>query len=268
MNQHEPIHILATCRKPELLPAATLVFRTIRVGFPVSPIRLSIKHGCDRRSFLKIKRSAEEIGAEWAGTTHRSHDDWIQRLIDESSTPFWICDTDVVFWKQFEFEPDSYTPIAGVWTPEFYEPWTRTFYRERLHTCLMRIDPFQFSRQCGLYLERCPTMPFRPKVDFVSQQWQPERDGHGRVDFFYDTLAMAWHALGGQRFSPEQIDSFDHLNCATYADLIGPAQDFDMQAAHAAIYEDPTRARGLWAKQMEWFAAHTEATNQEIQTHD
>ena len=33
-----PVHILVTVRKPELLPAALLVFKTLEVGFPTTPV--------------------------------------------------------------------------------------------------------------------------------------------------------------------------------------------------------------------------------------
>jgi hypothetical protein len=140
--------------------------------------------------------------------------------------------------------------------PSFYEPWTGTQYRERLHTCLMRIDPGRFALETGLYKGRFPPEPFKPKIDFISQQWQPERIGDQVTNHFYDTLAMAWHAFGGQEFTQEQIESFDHMNCATYADLIARSQDFDMLSAHKAIYADHTKARGLWAHQFEWFRTH------------
>jgi hypothetical protein len=259
---NEPIHILATCRKPELLPAALLVFRTIRVGFPDSPISVSTLNDPTERSYSEISQAARSVDAFWWGRdkgTITTHDQWIRcqiEAVEADSRPFWICDTDVVFWRKFEFEPDPKVAIAGVWTPEFFEPWTRTRYRERLHTCLMRIDPFRFHLSCAAYLAQFPKMPFRPKIDFISQQWQPERAGTTRVDHFYDTLAMAWHAFGGQRFGQEQIDSFDHLNCATYADLIEPSLDFPIREAHRLVYEDHTIARGLWAKQFEWFAEH------------
>lgn len=259
MTRAEPIYILAKCRNAKLVEASMLVFRTIRVGFPDAPI---IVYGMapDMGALLQIENKAREVGARWADISRLRlghHDEWIALLLHRHHKPFWICDTDVVFWRKFEFE-STHQALAGVLVPEFYEPWTQTQYRARLHTCLMRIDPQRFQANCDFYRRRCAQMPFEPRINFVHQQFQPERRGDERVDYFYDTLAMAWHAFGGQAFTQEQIESFDHLNCATYADLIGPSLDFPIEEAHRAIYEDHTCARGLWARQFEWFEQHKE----------
>jgi len=262
----EPVHILVTCRKAEMLPAATLVFKTVRVGFPDAPIRVCLNQAY--RQEWPYQWEEQIRGAMKAAKPERiltcaiAHDSWISALIEVERNPFWICDADVAFWKEFKHEPDG-SALAGVRVPSFFEPWTRTQYRERLHTCLMRIDPLAFRESCLDFKQSFPLEPFKPRIDYVYQQWQPELTegeiGMKRVVHFYDTLAMAWHAFGGQEFTQAQIESFDHLNCATYADLIAPSLDFDILGAHKAIYENIELARGSWGKQFEWFAAHREA---------
>jgi hypothetical protein len=253
----EPVHILVTCPKVELLPAATLVFQTIRVGFPDQPVYVQA-NGSLGLNYHPIRRAVLAVGGRWMESPYDgAHDDWIARQLQWATSPFWICDTDVVFWRRFEFESDGST-LAGVRTPSFYEPWSKAQYRERLHTCLMRLDPQQFQDATMAYMDRVNLYPFRPAIELVRQQWQPERRGNSLTHHFYDTLAMAWHAFGGQEFNREQIESFDHLNCATYVDRIAPSLDFDIQAAHKAVYEDPERLRGSWARQFEWFESHKE----------
>jgi hypothetical protein len=249
----EPVHILVTCRKPELLPAATLVFRTLRVGFPEAPVTVHLRFGQTNR--LEIQHLVGMVKAKWIVTFIEAHDQWIEKLITNSAEPFWICDTDVVFWREFEHVPDG-SALAGVRVPSFFEPWTGTQYRERLHTCLMRIDPEAFRSSILVFSRQFARHPFQPHQWFIPQQLQSERHNGTVTQHFYDTLAMAWHAFGGQEFTPAQIESFSHLNCATYADLIAPSVDFDMLGAHKAVYEDIENARGLWAKQFKWFAQH------------
>jgi hypothetical protein len=240
---------------PELLPAATLVFKTLRVGFPDA--KVYVYQPRIQACANDIAQAATGAGAKCYFTEYEPHDRWIDHLIDVEASPFWICDTDVVFWKRFEHQPDR-SAIAGVRTPEFYEPWTKAYYRERLHTCLMRIDPQKFRSERAAYRTRVIVTPFLPVIELVRQQWQPERRTGQIRNYFYDTLAMAWHAFGGQEFNREQIESFDHLNCATYVDRIAPSLDFDIQAAHKAVYENPDRLRGSWARQFEWFSQHRE----------
>jgi len=241
-----------------MLPAATLVFKTLRVGFPDAPVRVCMGEGIHCRK--EIREAAEEVGADVVEILDLEefgpqHDGWLDQLIMTEEESFWICDTDVVFWKRFEHRPNG-SALAGVRVPSFYEPWTGTQYRERLHTCLMRIDPTAFANSESEYCSRFPQEPFQPITQMVLQQYQPERINGQVTTHFYDTLAMAWHAFGGQEFTQEQIESFDHLNCATYADLIAPALDFDILGAHKAIYQDYRLARGSWAKQFQWFAEH------------
>lgn len=250
----EPVHILVTCRKQELLPAATLVFKTLRVGFPDAPVHVYSLPGncCEEETAL----AASTVDAELhSGAPAWQHDGWIRNRIATQYEPFWICDTDLVFWKEFFHAPDGHA-LAGVKTPSFSEPFTGSRYRERLHTCLMRIDPIEFKTCVREYLESFPKEPFRPRFDPVHQQWQPERVNGNVIHHFYDTLAMAWHAFGGQEFTPDQLRMFSHLNCATYVDLVAPSLDFDIMKAHKAIYKDPSKARGSWDLQFKWFAAH------------
>jgi hypothetical protein len=261
---NEPVHILVTCRKQKLEQAATLIFKTLRVGFPDVPVTVSMGTGHCCKAV--IRKAAVSVGAEIVEIRDIEqfgppHDSWLEQLIASEEDPFWICDTDVVFWKRFEHTADG-SALAGVRVPGFFEPWTGTQYRERLHTSLMRIDPEKFRKSADEYEAQFPQEPFRPQLMFVSQQYQPERRNGTVTTHFYDTLAMAWHAFGGQEFTQEQIESFSHLNCATYADLIAPAVDFDMLGAHKAVYENIENARGLWAKQFEWFAQHREKPKQ------
>jgi len=238
-----------------MLPAATLVFKTIRVGFPKAPLKVFPNdQPAELDSILKASAAVGGVCYPQFLDNCR-HDVWILHLLDTEPGPFWICDTDIVFWKKFEHTPDG-SALAGVRVPSFYEPWTGTQYRERLHTCLMRIDPEAFRASKAKYMDSFPQEPFHPFLMFVPQQWQAERINGRVTNHFYDTLAMAWHAFGGQEFTPEQILSFDHLNCATYADLIAPSLDFDILGAHKAVYEDITKARGSWATQFKWFKEH------------
>jgi hypothetical protein len=251
-----PIHILVFCPKPKGLPAATLVFRTLRIGFPRGLVHLHMRSDISCRQEILDAAAPAGVGKVHLIPDERvRHDEWLEKLIHRETEPFWICDTDVVFWNRFRHQPDG-SALAGVRVPSFCEPWTGTRYRERLHPCLMRIDPHAFRVAHKRFLDRFPPEPFQPYMEPICQQWQPERVNGRVIHHFYDTLAMAWHAFGGQEFTQEQIESFDHLNCATYADLIAPSLDFDILGAHKAIYQDHHLARGSWARQFAWFAAH------------
>ena len=155
----EPLHILVHCRKSEMIPAATLIFKTLRTGFPEAPVYL----WCNDRLCGEdaIHAAARETDAQWVTPQcPLQHDHWIRYLIQTRRDPFWICDTDVVFWKRFEHAPDpACDALAGVRMPAFYEPWTRTRYRERLHPCLMRIAPEHFKARTAAFAKKPENFP-------------------------------------------------------------------------------------------------------------
>lgn len=251
----EPVHMLVSCPEPKYFPAATLVFRTLRTGFPDARVRAWVRMA-DEGLYKVVSALAAKLDVEVRCCTNETiHDRWVRDLIQGYQEPFWICDTDVIFWTKVPAAPSGHA-LAGVRVPSFWEPFTRTQYRERLHTCLMRIDPSMFWNLAQLFFGRFPKMPFIPHTELICQQWQPERNGAGVTFHFYDTLAMAWHAFGGQDFTQAHIDSFSHLNCATYAHMVAPHLDFDILAAHEAVYADINQARNLWPRQFDWFKAH------------
>jgi len=73
------VFILATCRKPELLRMATLVFETIRVGFPTASINVFINQ-TDQTSELEIKSHYEDTDTGtiyWKQTGAGTNTGWI-----------------------------------------------------------------------------------------------------------------------------------------------------------------------------------------------
>lgn len=250
------VHILATVRKPELLDAALLVFATLRVGFPEATVKV---WGNGLKPFHQelLRQAATSVSVEFRNLEPTAHDAWIEALIQESLDPFWICDTDVVFWGPMAragLEKGSDLVMAGRWEPEFDEEWTGTRHMERLHTAVMWLNPSALRSGMWEWMARIPK-PWRNSAQFalVRQQFVPLLNG---PTLFYDTLAGMYHALKPQggcvAFEEEQDGAFDHLHCATYADQV-KLNGVDLQAAHSAIYQDPSRARGMRVKQNEYY---------------
>lgn len=246
------VHILATVRKPELLPAALLIFRTLRTGFPTAEIQVW-GNGLDLKAADLVGAVAQRAGARFSNQSATVHDAWIENLIYGSLEPFWILDTDVVLWESvetFEWPADCF--LAGRFEPEFDEESTGTRHVERLHTALMWFNPVRLRAAMRAWMSRIPA-PWGHvgEFTFVRQHFIPVRGERPR---FYDTAAGLWQAGLGTPFTEPQNDAFDHLHCATYIDLIGPRLSVPLRQAHEAIYADHTLARGMRHHQAKYYA--------------
>jgi hypothetical protein len=246
------VYILATVRKPELLPAALLVFRTLRVAFPNSEVRV-VGNNLVGEALTAVEQAAWSKGASFYNGAPAVHDHWIEGLVEGQMRPFWIVDTDVVFWRSMEdLTPDSdEVAIAGRFEPEFEEESTGTRHMERLHTAVMWCNPPALRASMRAWMAKIPApWGLSAQFPFIRQHFVPLRNERTR---FYDSTAGLWHAGIGTPFTEEQDDAFDHLHCGTYVDLIGPKLSCELQAAHQAIYADHTIAQGMRHQQAKYY---------------
>ena len=246
-----PVHILATVRNPALLQGALLVFKTLRLGFPRSHVQVRGNH-LETFAEQEVQRAARDAGAEYSNGQRVSHDAWIDNMLRWQDKPFWVCDTDLVFFECVEnFPRDDTVFLLGRLEPDFAEEWTRAIHVERLHTCLMYCDPAQIRRLTRTWMGRFPSLWHTGEMNLVRQQFLPRK---GLPPLFYDTCAGLWQAFGGTPFTQEQNRAFEHLHCATYADLVSPHLSLpDLAKLHKQIYADPQQARGIQNEQMKYY---------------
>jgi hypothetical protein len=251
IHDEPTVHILATVRNPALRPAALLVFKTLRTAFPNLLIKV-YGNALAGASNEQVADAATSVEALYVRMPPQAHDEWIQRLIETETQPFLICDTDMVFWRDMEgllFPPET---MSGRFEPEFHEEWTNSIHAERLHTCLMYLNPAGLRARMAHYLtQHVPSVFPRASVEFIRQHFVPRL---GQPPLFYDSMAGAWHAFQGEPFGELQNSAFDHLSCGTYVDVIGQTEGLrDLGAFHAAVYDNLALAHGLRVKQQEWY---------------
>lgn len=258
------VHVLATCLDKSRLDLAMLVFKTLRVGFPTADLFVDLNGTMPFGCGLDIMDAANAIGAKRVNVIHaRSHGEWIEGLIATHHEPFWICDCDVVFFDKVEdWQIDDEAMFAGRYEPEYWEPWTKTLHVARLHPSLMWFNPAPLRAAIRGWPGKHEFFDSVKKQliqwSWVPEVWTPSALGpewqERRVKFF-DTCAGLWHAeLGGTPFSNGQNAAFEHLFCGSYGHLM-PGMP-GLEATHMEIVADPPKARGLWAKQQEWYAEH------------
>lgn len=248
-----PVHILVTCRNPELFRAAEFVFDTIRVGFPNAPIFVE-GNDLSYRHALAVIRRCREAGAIFKdNVSQQVHHCWIESLIEASDAPFYVCDTDVVFWKSCEEWTFENTPLAGRLIPRFYDQVTACITHSRLHTSLLYIDPAAVKRKSAKVLASlCVKSPFHIEPNLVF----PQTSYLSGQAYFHDTASLLFNAIGGTPFTRAQLDYYDHLNCGTYIDLVQDRMTVacNLRRDHNQIFDNRELARGLWQQQERYYA--------------
>lgn len=245
-----PVHILATVRNPDLLAAALLVFKTLRLGLPRNPV-IVYGNGLRPEHAASVQQAAAAADAEFRWVRPTAHDIWLEHLVQNGGAPFWICDTDMVFLAPVR-PPDPGTRLAGRLEPGFCEEWSKSWHVERLHTCLLWLDPVGLRAEWRAWMtQHVPGIFGHAETHFLRQHFVPR---HGQLPLFYDTAAGAYQAFGGTPFDAEQNAAFEHLHCGTYSDLVSECSTLkDLPAVHAGVFADPARARGLAVAQAGYY---------------
>lgn len=247
------VHILVTFR-PGQESFSFLVFQTLRVGFPTADITVYL-NGADpiNDDVKKAHAMAEECKCAIAYVEKTIHHKWIYGLLEAADGPFWICDTDMIFYSSVEGWQFDNAPLAGALIPEFNDEFTKAITMSRLHTSLLYINPPSMKEQFMVWRSKLTLTEFNPMIGLIDPIMVP-KDGR---TYFYDTMSLAWHALGGLPFTPAQKDAYFHFHFGTLGDLVLPhlTNRDAMSAARLDIFLEPEKGRGLWRAQEEYFAA-------------
>lgn len=244
------VKILASCRSPELARMTTLVFETLRIGFPTAKVTVYLNGSTDIHC-PEIVPLLNKMGIyfEATGTIHH---EWIQRLVETEKEPFFTLDTDVIFYENFErFTFDQ--PIAGFRVPEWRDEFSGCITRSRLHPSLMYFDQKQISDKLQERFAVCPDTPFTPKANVFNPVITPL---NGRL-YFHDTCSLLYHSIGGQTFTDEQKDAYFHFNFGTIPDLVLTRLNNGrkMEQARAEVLANPQLGRGMWRAQEAYYSA-------------
>lgn len=197
------VHILIKVRKPELEKSATLTLDTIRIGFPTANIHVWL-NDC-------IIEIPDFCKSHFCVTTHTK---WIEQLLNTEQEPFWICDSDIVFKESIEdIETDKC--MIGRGQPTFYESWLGVINKDRIHTCLIKFYPDRIRREIDNWFNRWPKEVLQLS-SLIAQEIIPDKP----KPILYDVCCKLYHAVGGQLFTIEQNNRFEHLVAGSYIDLV------------------------------------------------
>lgn len=211
-----PVHILASCRRPDLAPMTTLVFDSLRTGFPNAEVTVHL-NGDVLKNCPDAAKAAEAVGCKVIEKSATIHHEWIEGLVNKETEPFYLLDTDVIFYNSIEhWRFDG--PLAGWRIPEWQDEFAGAVTRARLHTSLLYVDPQAVRQKLEEFQSVCPQTPFTPLANPYHPIVLPV---NGRM-YFYDTCSILYHSVGGQAFTDQQLDSYFHFFFGCIPDLVLP----------------------------------------------
>lgn len=255
------VHILATCRKPELAHMTRLVFKTLRIGFPTSTVTVHLNRDC-KKNCPEIVEDCERNGC-FTLDCEIIHHSWIERLVYSQPEPFFILDTDVILYESVENWKFD-TALAGARIPEWQDEFSKCLTRSRLHTSLLFINPAKVREQIESFKASVPDTEFTPTVNLFNPLILAV-DGKPQ---FYDTCSLLYHAIGGQHFSTTQRDAYFHFNFGTIEDMVLPtlSDEQAMSAQRKQVLENHDLGRGAWRQGDEYYASRQQVVDGFVKT--
>lgn len=242
------VYILATCRKPELLPATLMVFKTLRVGFPTADVLVSLNlEESDPRCSHAIIDAAYDARCHWHCYDRPvykgiAHPLWLETTIDQAEGCYAILDTDMVFHENCEGWDFGQVHIAGAFTPRFHDPVTNAITLPRLHTSFLwvpnadhlRKQIAQVREQDGPYIG---VELFKP-LCYV-------QDGKR---YFQDTATGLYQVCASAHFGAEHLKCYDHLHNGTLIDIVEGVHPHGkaMRLRCEEAFKDPMSIKGSW----------------------
>lgn len=258
------IFILLYCRRPDLLYGTTLIFRTLRVGFPTARINI-----VDNASVEEVRPVLRELaareGCEFVQlTAELQHHDFLAQVIGNSDDePLVFVDPDVVFWESCEgWQFDGLA--AGRLIPRFLDDYTGCVTEPRLHTSFLWIPRPAVFRQAMHSLKAWwfDFEPIRPLMFFDSGCGWRRLDTGATLGGWrrQDTGAALYAALPEKMvaFGPRELGAYDHLFVGSHIDLVTPALDSEKRGRALEIHRlaregELSSLKGLWIEQDEFF---------------
>jgi hypothetical protein len=261
-NNNLSVQILVTVPKPEHFDACTLCFDTLRIGFPTADIYVTVNASkcLDDPMIARIEDKVRAAGCSFGLAPHDRPihlAKWIEGEVERATGPLVLLDADTIFWKSCEdWKFPEAILLAGYYIPRMWNDFAKCVSMPRLHTSFLFMpDPpalRQRIKDCyppasQEHGEYCPCDPFMPAVKFI-----------GGRPYFWDSCANLYGMLmpncgtaQARAFQPEHLACYDHLNSASFFEVMLDRLDGDKEAfayLHYFMVKQPVQfnLRNLW----------------------
>jgi hypothetical protein len=247
------VYVLTWCRRDESLWGNTLVFESIRTGFPNAEI-VVYDNASEEKYREPIRDKVRDVGGEFRTIDDEiAHGDFLrQRIMDCEANQVCFVDPDVVFWDEIQPLPHR-AFIGGRRLPAFADPYSKTLTWERLHTSMLQLANLAEVREWIEHIEyeMFEFDAIQPRMYFRQGVWER-----------YDTTASLYHCLLHSKpdvvfeFGDAELDRYDHLFCGTHLwDIAAESSELAalLQQVHEAAKSDLSSIKGLWRQQQALF---------------
>jgi len=245
---NKKVFILTWCNSLDKLYGSLLVFNTLRVGFPTADV--FVIDNCSIESAVPyIESAAVNVNAKFFSLRNEvNHYDHIRNIIfscDENDKIF-IIDPDVIFWDNVEIF-DTEKAIAGRLIPEFFDEYTNTITKARIHTSFLYLSNVKRIKDCIINTK---------KKYFESDLIRPVMVKDGKKWLRWDTVGQLYENIVDdcEIFDDVMNDKFDHIFCGSHLDIIVDKWNFDkLVEIHELAKRNQRLLKGIWREQNEFF---------------
>jgi hypothetical protein len=239
------VYVTTWCKNPQLLYGSTLVFDSIRVGFPNAEV-VVIENASIREARAAIVEAAQAADCK-IRLVEKELPHWkiLEDLCLSAKRPFVFLDPDVAFWGSVEDWEFGGALMAGRFLPPC-EVVNGRYLVPRLHTShLWFPDPFRLQ-------DRISSITANGAA--VTKLFQ---GGGMPCGLQWDTADILHLALGAdaQPFTEVQLEAYDHLFAGSYLPDVQGRINREMGDAmgewHAMARMDYRSLKGSWRRQQE-----------------
>lgn len=235
----------------EDIRTATLVFQTIRVGFPWSDIVCEYTGNPKHLPEIRSLCSKYDVTCATSHPFKTTNDIIISDRIQHHNGEVVFIDSDMIFWESVEdFKPSRL--ISGRVIPQYVCPYTKMTNIARVHPSFLWVKNCHFLRvqtTSPVSSRFVPNNIIKPAVVFDGGRW-----------IFYDTCASLSNILGAQSFTEDMLNKYDHLFASTFVKEVAKetVELLHLPSLHNSIYNNPQLAKGMWKEQDKYFRQHKE----------
>lgn len=246
------VYILTWCPQPSSLFGNTLVFQTLRTGFPNAEV-----HVTDNASLPEVRETVRNAATAVGGAFEQyerevARHSYIEHVLNrQQSGAAILLEPDVCFWD--EIETWSFDAIlAGRLLPRYQCEFSGCVTQPRLHPSLLWIPDVRRFRAAVEQLRSryYEFHPFRPVMLPWNGVWQ-------RFDVGAALLAAMPQSV--HAFQERELNTYDHLFCGTdlsFASGRQPAAQSRMfEQIHRTVQSDYRAMKGAWRLQEDYFQA-------------
>jgi hypothetical protein len=249
------VFILTYCRNPELFYGTSLIFKTLRTGFPNARVRVVDNASLpEARSEIARLAKETECALELLPPPGIAHHEFIERSLNalaakpELGDKAVFVDPDVCLWRDCEhLEFDAL--VAGLLLESYNDEVMQCVTMPRLHTSFLWVNHVDRLVQAIETVRRAhfDFDPFRAFSVKLGDLW-----------LRYDTGASLYAALPEEcrGFDESHMDYYDHIYAGSHFDLWqgkhpGELRNF-MDTVHGlAKAGDLEALKGVWRRQAE-----------------